>query len=588
MIGKNLLRILAVTFILLFLVSSVNISFPILNNILKISSAESTQDYDYFIQPNLASLESIREVLMTPYTIGSQHYGYNTSPFGLSCGANIEASPAIGVSNGYNNACVLIDNNLEGGMFLDYFNSPSSVLINQSGFHSVFTNIYGNTRAYLTETFIGVGACSMPFVNYNYPSSFALLDRREPEFGFAGVKAIVNTLNKSNNFAAGQVHIGGIGSNCGTQGQTWYLPGYSNPSSTLLATEFPSTSPISNCGDLEELSFYIDEAYMQHVNGSTAASVWQNAFKCAESQYPFVAQRQALHFIQAARATVAWNYSTATFPLVHGLTVLQMMQNTITQIFTPANQIVSSVSSTSCGGYDAKAGGGGLYQSWGTYSTSGGAHCSYPGGSDATPEPNMQAMAAFYPFTPDDFGNSGNVAPTPITILSANTTSLSTNSFSHLTASSSITVGTDGYTGWHINIYNFGNGSTIASCSSGNSCSANVTSSVAASVGYYSAILDGSSVVHATSGQLIISWFNSSIISVVLTSGATIVPVNTTVLLTATVYGLSFGQESYSILIIDLNNATTIADCSSGLTCTVFVNSLVPYSDNYMAELSAN
>ena len=582
--NKNFLRILTVTFILLFLVSSMSTSFPIINNILKISSAYNTQDYDYFVQPNLAKIETIREVLMSNYVEGSQDYGYS-STFGISCGGNIEPSPALGkgttypavqdyTKSAYHDTCVLIDNNLEGGLFLDYFNSPSSVLVNQSGFHSVFTNVYGNTRAFLTESFIGVGGCSSPFASYNYPSSFALLDRREPEFGFAGVKSIVNTLNQSNNFANGQVHIGGIGSNCGTEGQTWFIPGYSNPSSTTIVSEFPSNNPVNGiCASggqcLETQSFFIDEAYMQYKNGSTSASVWQNSFKNAENQYPFDAPRDALHFIQAARATAAWNYTTSTFPLVDGLTVLQMMQNTITGLLTP------------CGTMDATTGQkgaygphGGLSQSWG--------NC-----GDQTPEPNMQAMAAFYPNDPCDFGNCGTSSGVPTITLSANATSLSTNSFSHLTASSSVTVGTDGYTDWHINIYNFANGSTVASCSSGNSCAANVTSNVGVTVGYYSAILDGL-VVKATSGVTYVSWFNSSMISVVLTSTATIVPINTTVLLTATLYGLSPGQESYSILILDLNNDTTIADCSSGLTCTVFVNSLVPFSDNYMAELSAN
>jgi hypothetical protein len=333
------------------------------------AALSASEDYQLWVQPYLTQLEHVRAVLMSPYTIGNQHYGYDSTN-GLVRGGNIEPSPAIGVSSGYNDVIVAIDNNLEGSASLDFFNSASSPLIGQSGFTPVSTNIYGNVRALLAKTWIGVGACSEPFAQYNYPSSFKLLDRREAEYG--SYDPYYSTLIQPGN------HLGGIGNNCGTEGQTWFLPGYDSLPTTatkpLIATEFPSNTPIGSTGDLEELSFYIDEMYLQCHAGTSPCSLWQNAYLNAMSQYPFAAPREALHFIQASRATAAWTMSNMTYD---GISAYQMLQNTINRIWSSAV------------GPD-----GGLYQSF-----SG-------GGSDKTPEPNFQAMIAFDPRMPSWFGQN--------------------------------------------------------------------------------------------------------------------------------------------------------------------------------------
>jgi len=265
---------------------------------------------------------------MTPYSLGNQHYGYD-STFGLVRGGNIEPSPAIGVSGGYNDVIVAIDNNLEGSYSLDYFNSAQSVLSTVAGFQPVNTSIYANVRSMLSKPWIGVGGCSSPFKTYSYPSSFQLLDRREGEYGFIGPFA--STLVKPGN------HLGGIGNNCGTMGQTWFLPNYdSMPTSAtkpLIVTVFPSSQPIPSSGNLEELSFYIDEMYMQCVAGTSPCSLWQNAYQNAMSQYPFSAPRDALHFIQATRATQAWTMSNMTY---NGMSAKTMLQDTISKIFSSA------------------------------------------------------------------------------------------------------------------------------------------------------------------------------------------------------------------------------------------------------------
>ncbi|HXQ92244.1 MAG TPA: hypothetical protein VN739_04505 [Nitrososphaerales archaeon] len=326
-------------------------------------SCFNQQDYQLWVQPYLTQLEKIREVLMTPYTLGSQHYGYD-STFGLVRGGNIQPSPAIDVLGGYNDVIVAIDNNLEGSYSLDYFNSAQSVLSTVPGFQSVNTSIYANVRALLSQTWLGIGGCSAPFTTYTYPASFQLLDRREAEYGFIGPYA--STLETPGN------HLGGIGSNCGTQGQTWFLQGYdalpTSATQPLIVTTFPSNQTIPSTGDLEELSFYIDEMYMQCVAGTSSCSLWQNAYVNAMSQYPFSVPRQALHFIQVTRATQAWTMSNMTY---NGVSAKTMLQNTINQIFS-----------------NATGPQGGLYQIFGD------------GKSDQTPEPNFQAMVAFDPRMP--------------------------------------------------------------------------------------------------------------------------------------------------------------------------------------------
>lgn len=331
------------------------------------TSISTSQDYSLWVEPYLSQLAKIEAVLTQPYNPGAREsYGYY-SAVGVTCGGNIEPSPAIGVQNGYNNVCVLIDNNLEGGASLDYFASSSSVLVGQPGFNEMNLQIYTNTRNYLSMPFYGIGACPQPFSVYHYPNNFTLLDQREAEYGFAGPYA-TQLLQPG-------IQIGGIGNNCGIDGQTWFLENYDNPDSTMIVTELPGSTAPTTSSDLEELSFVIDELYMQCIADKVACSQWQDAYQNAMSQYPFQAPRDALHFIQCTRATGAWAMSNMTYD---GMSARTMLQNTIARIFT----------SESGGG--ALGPTGGLSQSWGA-------------GGDRSPEPNFQAMVAFDPRMPSWF-----------------------------------------------------------------------------------------------------------------------------------------------------------------------------------------
>lgn len=403
------------------------------------SCTNADTDMADFVCSYTTQLEKIRQVLMTPYSPGTtQSYGYYM-PVGLTCGGNIEPSGLIGVNNGYNNVCVVTDNNIEGGGALDYFNSADSILNTSAQFSawnfqeysgssiasmtcsdascSLNTNILGTVRNYLTPSdnpswtistgWYGIGSCPALQPVF-YPSSFTpLVDRREGEYGFTDLYA--------SQLVSGTYKIGGIGNSCGTEGQTWYAEdqplspggagqvsyvigpqsdelGTGTSATPYIVTEMPGgvVGPGSN---LEELSFYIDVLYMQCVAGTapcTGPGSWQYVYAHdAMTQYPFEAPRQALHFIQVSRATQAWLLTNVT---VDGLTPLQMLQIAVAQIFTPSTQ----TGPMGVGG--ALGPDGGLYQQWGG------------GGSSNTPEPNMQAMIAFDPQMPYWFTNSSCIA----------------------------------------------------------------------------------------------------------------------------------------------------------------------------------
>ena len=334
------------------------------------TTINSSQDYNLWVKPYLPQLAKVEAVLTQTYNSGTRlSFGYDSS-LGLTCGGSIESSSAISVENGYNNVCVLIDNNLEGGASLDYFAS-SALLEGQPAFNQITLQIYTNTRNFLSMPFYGVGPCTPPFPVYNYPSNFTLLDRREAEYGFAGPYA--------SKLVQPGIHIGGTGTltcNGTTEGgQVWYLENYDIPSGTMIVSELPGSTAPNLTSDLDQLSFVVDELYMQCIAGTVSCSRWQSVYQTAMSQYPFQAPRDALHFIQITRATRAWAISNMTY---NGMSAETMLQNVIGELFTP------QASGGALGIH------GGISQSWGK-------------GGDQTPEPNFQAMVAFDPRMPSWF-----------------------------------------------------------------------------------------------------------------------------------------------------------------------------------------
>lgn len=369
-IPRRWLIIAAVIVVIAIIISATAYTFVFVHSSLT-TAVNTSQDYNLWVKPYLPQLAKIEGILTQPYNPGAHlSYGYD-STLGLTCGGSIEPSPAIGVSNGYNNVCVLIDNNLEGGASLDYFASAQSPLAGLPGFNQVSLEVYTDTRNFLSEPFYGIGPCSQPFSVYSYPGNFTLLDRREAEYGFAGPYAT--------ELVQPGIHIGGIGSlTCDgstESGQIWYLENYDNADGTMIVAELPSSTPVNAASDLDQLSFLVDEYYMQCVAGTAPCSLWQSAYQTAMSEYPFQAPRDALHFIQITRATGAWAMSNMSY---NGISARTMLQNAISEIFMPQ----------AAGG--AMGIHGGISQSFGK-------------GGDETPESNFQTMVAFDPRMPSWF-----------------------------------------------------------------------------------------------------------------------------------------------------------------------------------------
>jgi hypothetical protein len=164
-------------------------------------------------------------------------------------------------------------------------------------------------------------------------------------------------------------------------GQTWFLPGYggvpNNPSCTqpthpCIVTEFPSNNPVVTNGGDDTQGFLVMEYYMQCIAGTASCSLWQNAFKTEMARYPWADTRGSAHFIEAARATGAWQLASMTY---NGVSALTMLQNAIHNLWAQGQDQVN----------------GGLYQNWATPN------------NGRTGEPIMQAMTAFNPNLPGWF-----------------------------------------------------------------------------------------------------------------------------------------------------------------------------------------
>src|SRR5579872_2700145 len=171
----------------------------------------SSADYQLFIQPNLANIELVRSYLMRPFQQGSTRLGYN-SQYGMiegghwpnSCtGVQFQICPTPDGGAGF----VLVDNNLLIGSTLDYLNSLNGIQ----------TNILGNTRSYLSQTFVDP-------TNPGSTATYNGQDRREIFLG-----------NSSPYFGHIQcVYSGGT--------QSWYISSNNYNQPNTITTELPGVS----------------------------------------------------------------------------------------------------------------------------------------------------------------------------------------------------------------------------------------------------------------------------------------------------------------------------------------------------------
>jgi hypothetical protein len=325
-----------------------------------------TDDFTLWVQPYLGNIEQVRRILMTPYVLAKGHYGYD-STFGLVRGANIEPSPAIGITSPNNDAIVLIDNNLEGSASLDFWNS----------YKGVASTVEANCRHFLDATsFDEIGTNCPPFPQMTYDGT----DRREAKLGKHS--PYYGMLSKPGQ----QIH--------NTSGQTDFVPGYegingskascsapptlqTNLANPIVVTALPIDSPINGGGNLEtdgpwiSLQFEQGNVSVAHGEFAKVVGAWDgNTFGSYGS-----ATRDLLHFIHCARATGFWRDATITGPKGTAQEVVQQVVALVWQI-------------------QASGGDGGLTQCY-----SGTAGC----GSTDTPEPNFQAMIAFDPRVPTWF-----------------------------------------------------------------------------------------------------------------------------------------------------------------------------------------
>jgi hypothetical protein len=322
-----------------------------------------SDDFASWIQPYESHIEKVRAVLMTPYTLGQQHYGYDGT-FGLVRGANIEPSPAIGVSNGYNDAIVLIDNNLEGSASLDFWNSYAGVK----------SSVEANCRAFLDATaFDEISGACPPFATIKYDGT----DRREAQLGShspyhaqlskAGAQ-IFNTSGQTD-YVPGYEGIGGAAASCSKPPKL-----QTDEAHPLIVTALPIDHAIGEGGNLENDGPWIDLAFEQgspkaQAEYAKVVQAWDgNTFGSYGG-----ATRDLLHFIIASRATGFWRDGSIKGPKGTAEEVLK-------QVITLVWEIAGS--------------NGGLPQSYSGTLGSGG---------DQTPEPNFQAMLAFDPRLPTWF-----------------------------------------------------------------------------------------------------------------------------------------------------------------------------------------
>jgi hypothetical protein len=200
-----------------------------------------SSDYDFFVAPWTAQIESIRSWLMLPISPEQivsgikKQFGYD-STYGMIRGGHWPNGTYCGLKPAYRNGFVLIDNNLLLGRSLDYLNAQAGIT----------TSIEANCRMWLSQTW--QDPCSPETPTYNGQ------DRREILFG--------KTVSC--------VYTGGT--------QTWYLPGHTATDLDPITSELPGNG-VSQCAtisgpfQLESFVPYIELNFLQG-NISTAQTLF--------------------------------------------------------------------------------------------------------------------------------------------------------------------------------------------------------------------------------------------------------------------------------------------------------------------------
>jgi len=306
-------------------------------------------DYSFFVAPNAARIESVREWLMQPYDPNSvDSFGYDNTTGLISGGYWPGYGP---FSNGYHNGAVLIDTNLLLGKSLDYLNSQKGIT----------TTIDANTRKWLgNSTFINP---AKPGTNETYQGN----DRREILFG-KPVSCVYVTAS-----------------------QIWYAPNHTLSDPTPIVTALPTNCSQDAPNSLELFAPWIELDYIkgnrtQSMNDfmytidnwipttgtGVGGSIGGHFNLILDPAAPCSTERVLALWIEAARATGYWNLDSNTR--------------------TVAGEVVNELWS--------------LQQSNGGMVASGGAPGCKVG--QVIPESGGEAILAFDPRVPSWFGNGSS------------------------------------------------------------------------------------------------------------------------------------------------------------------------------------
>jgi len=252
------------------------------------STVTATSDYPFFIAPNTARIESVREWLMQPYNPNlPDSFGYDNITGLISGGFWPGYSP---YRNGYHNGAVLIDTNLLLGKSLDYLNAQKGIT----------TTIEANTRKWLGNTTFTNPATG---ANESYQGN----DRREILFGTPESCIYV------------------------TASQIWYAPNHTLSDPTPIVTALPTNCSQDVPNSLELfapwiLLNYIDGNRNQSMNDFTYTidnwiatpgtgidgSTGGHFSQILDPAAPCSTERVLALWIEAARGTGYWNLDSNT------------------------------------------------------------------------------------------------------------------------------------------------------------------------------------------------------------------------------------------------------------------------------------
>ena len=242
------------------------------------STSAGSADYAFFVQPNLANIEALREWFMSPFDASTQKIGYDPN-YGMIRGGYW--------AGGFKDGFVLIDTQLILASSLDYFNSLSGV----------HTDIEANTRSWLNGSFIdpSTGAAG----TYNGT------DRREVLFG-ATPACIRND-----------------------SGQVFYVENHTLSDPVPITTALPTSCASDSPGGMNVYAPWIELYYHEGATGKAEAmfnltlSAWtstpgtgvghttggyfSDTFDSGPDQGKCKSSRSLGYWIEMARATGFWN-----------------------------------------------------------------------------------------------------------------------------------------------------------------------------------------------------------------------------------------------------------------------------------------